>query len=181
MIGTIRLDTKLKCVFSSILVVVNKRSTQVRNKHTVASLMSPLSDNKSVDLFKIIASTSLSASDNSADKSKPINTQILMSNIKLTRKQFYSRISKLITCGLIRRSKGRYIATSLGKVVFNAIGLVEQAIRDYWKLKAIDALEIKPNSGILDDERQKIVDVLIDNYDLKKLLSTKMPDHYIIG
>lgn len=157
------------------MIMVYIRSAQVRNKQTVASLMRSLSDNLSLDLFRLIASASLYPSDNSADKSEPINSQIIISKIKLTRKQYYSRISKLITSGLIRRSNGKYIVTSLGKVVYSVNGLVEQAISDCWKLKVIDALEIKPSSGILDEERQKIVDMLIASYELRKILSTKNP------
>ena len=48
-----------------------------------------------------------------------------------------------------------------------------QAIRDHWKLKAIDALETKSSSGIPDEEREKIVDMLIDNLELRRILSAK--------
>ena len=94
-----------------------------------------------------------------------------MQNRKLTRKQYYSRISTLISSGLVKRTNGKYLLTSLGKVADSVNSLIDQAINDHWKLKAIDALETK--SGILNEEREKIVDMLIDNYELKGILSTK--------
>ncbi len=102
-----------------------------------------------------------------------INTQLLISKVKLTRKQYYSRISTLISSGLVKRSNGKYLLTSLGKVAYNVNALIDQAIHDHWKLKAIDAIETKSSSGILDEEREKIVDMLIDNYELKAILSAK--------
>ena len=151
------------------------RSTDTNGqKHSTASILRALSDDKSLDLFKIIAST------HAADAIYPIdngggliNTQLLISKVKLTRKQYYSRISTLIYSGLVKRSNGKYLLTSLGKVAYSVNALIDQAIHDHWKLKAIDALETKSSSGIPDEEREKIIDMLIDNYELKEILSPK--------
>ena len=78
----------------------------------------------------------------------------------------------MISSGLVKRSNGKYLLTSLGKVAYSAKALIDQAINDHWKLKAIDALETKSSSGILNEEREKIVDMLIDNYELKGILTT---------
>jgi hypothetical protein len=143
-------------------------------KHSTASILRALSDDKSLDLFKIIAST------HAADAIYPIdnggaliNTQLLISKVKLTRKQYYSRISTLIYSGLVKRSNGKYLLTSLGKVAYSVNALIDQAIHDHWKLKAIDALETQSSSGIPDEEREKIIDMLIDNYELKEILNSK--------
>ena len=50
---------------------------------------------------------------------------------------------------------------------------MDQAIHHHWKLKAVDALETKSTSGILDEGREKVVDMLIDNYELKRILNAK--------
>jgi hypothetical protein len=97
---------------------------------------------------------------------------LLLSKVKLTRKQYYSRISTLISSGQVKRSNGKYLLTSLGKVAYSVNSLIDQAINDHWKLKAIDALETKSSSGILNEEREKIVDMLIDNNELKGILTT---------
>ena len=39
-------------------------------------------------------------------------------------------------------------------------------------LRRLMPLETKSSSGILNEEREKIVDMLIDNYELKGILST---------
>ena len=79
----------------------------------------------------------------------------------------------MISSGLVRRSNGKYKLTSLGRVAYSANALLNQAIHDHWRLKAIDALETKSSSGILDEEREKIIDMLIDNNELKGILSSK--------
>jgi hypothetical protein len=151
------------------------RSTDTNGqKHSTASILRALSDDKSLDLFKIIASTHAADAIYPIDKDGGlINTQLLISKVKLTRKQYYSRISTLIYSGLVKRSNGKYLLTSLGKVAFSVNALIDQAIHDHWKLKAIDALESKSSSGILDEEREKVIDMLIDNYELKEILSSK--------
>ena len=156
-------------------MMVHAKTTDVNEtKHTCASIMKALSDNKSLELFNIIASIDSTFGDvYSTDKRGSINTQLLISKVNLTRKQYYSRISDLISSGLVRRSNGKYKLTSLGRVAYSANALLNQAIHDHWKLKAIDALETKPSSGILDEEREKIIDMLIDNYELKGILGSK--------
>lgn len=146
------------------------RSTDANGeKNPTISIMRALSDDKSLDLFKIIAADAVYPIDSGG----LINTQLLISKVKLTRKQYYSRISTLISSGLVKRSNGKYLVTSLGKVAYSVNALIDQAIHDHWKLKAIDALETKSSSGILDEEREKIVDMLIDNHELKGILSPK--------
>jgi predicted transcriptional regulator len=136
-------------------------------------ILRSMSDDKSMELFKIIASVTSNDVDHSVSNNEMINTHILITRVKLTRKQYYSRISSLISSGLVKRSNGKYIITSLGKVVYRVIALVDQAIHDSWKLRAIDAIESKSSSGILDEEYGKLVDMLIDNHELKEILSAK--------
>ena len=156
-------------------MMVHARSTDVKEtKQTSASIMKSLSDDKSLELFNIIASINSTFGDvYSTDKRGSINTQLLTSKVNLTRKQYYSRISNLISSGLVTRSNGKYKLTSLGRVAHSANALLDQAIHDHWKLKAVDALESKSSSGILDEEREKIIDMLIDNYELKGIVSSK--------
>ena len=103
-----------------------------------ASVLRALSDDKSLELFKIISSDSLADAPHVISNRGLINTQLLISKVKLTRKQYYSRISTLISSGLVKESNGQYLLTSLGKVLYDVNCLIDQAIRDHWKLKAID-------------------------------------------
>jgi predicted transcriptional regulator len=142
-----------------------------------ASVLRALSDEKSLALFKIIASVPSISADYVISNGGLINTQLLISKVKLTRKQYYSRISTLISSGLVKRSNGKYLLTSLGKVVYSVNAIIDQAIQDHWKLKAIDALETKSSLGIPDEEREKIVGMLIDNYELRGILTARRFRH----
>ena len=124
------------------------------NSH--AATLAAISDDKSLFLFNAIALTSPDANS-------------LRSKGKLTRKQFYTRISRLINSGLAKRSSGKYFLTAYGNVVFDAQKIIENAHANYWKLKAIDSLEVTQDERSV-KERKKIIDTLIDDKDLKESL-----------
>ena len=91
-----------------------------------------------------------------------------LSNLKLSRKQYYSRLHNLIICGLIQKTNGRYALTSFGKVIFDwHLVITDTIAKEYWKLRAIDTLG---SSGIPDSERSKMVDTLIENEKLRQFL-----------
>ena len=126
-----------------------------------ADVFNAISDEKSLDLFKNIVMT------------KTGDTNIFRKKIKLTRKQYYSRMSRMRKAGLIKRKNGKYFLTSLGKVVHEAESMIESALKDYWKLKAIDSLEGALNIELPTEERTKILDTLIDNHHIKEILLPK--------
>ena len=124
------------------------------------SVLDAISDKGASNIFKSIAS-----SDS--------NSEILITKLSLTRKQYYSRMSVLLKAGLVKRYKGRYFLTAFGKVVYNARATLEakidDAISNYWKLKAIDSLEIPTG-----DETDKVISVLIDNQEIRSILMKQM-------
>jgi predicted transcriptional regulator len=126
-----------------------------------ADVINAISNEQSLDLFKAIAIT------------KDSTTDIFRKKIKLTRKQYYSRMSRMIKTGLIKRKNGKYFLTSLGKIVYEAQAMIENALNDYWKLKAIDSLEGALNMELPTEERSKILDTLIDNHHIKEILLPK--------
>lgn len=73
--------------------------------------------------------------------------------------------------GLIQRKNGKYFLTSLGRVTYQAQTMIENALTDYWKLKAIDSLDSSTNMGLPRDERDKILNTLIDNQKIRQILS----------
>ena len=89
--------------------------------------------------------------------------------LQLTRKQFYSRLHALIIYGLVSKAKGKYRLTSFGKVVFDWHLVLMHTIEEYWKLKALDVLD---SSGIPDSERNKIMDVLVNNEKIRQVIKT---------
>ena len=120
------------------------------------SILGAISDNRASNILKCIAS---------ADS----NSDILITELKLTRKQYYSRMSGLIKAGLVKRQRGRYLLTAFGKVIYSAqMSLetkIESALNNYWKLKAIDSLEMPSR-----EENDKVISMLIDNQEIKDIL-----------
>ena len=70
---------------------------------------------------------------------------------------------------LIKRNNGKYSLTSLGKILYDSHSIIEKAQENYWKLKAIDSLEIAHNT-LPQEEHSKIIDTLIDNHEIKEIL-----------
>ena len=125
------------------------------------AILDAISDKKASNIFKSIASTNS-------------NSDILISHLKLTRKQYYSRMSILIRADLVKRQKGRYLLTPFGKVIYSAqINLeakIENAINNYWKLKAIGSMDMSSR-----EESHKIISALIENQEIKSVLMKEDP------
>ena len=126
---------------------------------SISDVLDTISDDKSLVLFNTIA---LSNSDGS---------DILISKLNLTRKQYYSRISKLVKVDLVVRRNRKYFLTSLGKIVYDAQKIIGNAVGDYWKLKAVDTLEI--TDQMPKEEYNEIINALIENEKIKEGLIIK--------
>jgi len=73
---------------------------------TVAYVLKTIADDKSLVLFNTIA---LSNCD----------SDICIKAIKLTREQYYSRLSALLKAGVVKRVKGKYSLTAFGVIVYH--------------------------------------------------------------
>ena len=122
----------------------------------VAQVFESLSDNVSLELFTTIANES-------------INSVLLRNKIKITRKQYYSRLSKMMKAGLIKRSSGKLVLTAFGRIVNEVQTTVQNASRNQWKLRAIDSIEL--SDELPKEERKKLLESLIDNRQLREILS----------
>jgi predicted transcriptional regulator len=122
---------------------------------TSAAILRTIADDKSLELFRIIAQGT-------------IDSDTLKNKTKLTRKQYYSRLSRMTKAGLVRKKTGKYLLTAFGKVVFDAQSIVENALTSYWKLRAIDSLEM--SNELPKEEQQKLIDALLDNQEIKGIL-----------
>jgi predicted transcriptional regulator len=127
----------------------------------LAEIIKLISDDKSLLIFNTIFVASGDSSD------------VLINQLKLTRKQYYSRITRLVKAGLVKRQKGRYFLTSFGTVIYDAQRLLGNAVKNYWKLKALDSLGGADNDTIPEDERNKIIDQMITNRQIKEILLSK--------
>ena len=132
-----------------------------------ADILSCIYDERALLIFKAIA------------LSQKNDTQILITKLRLTRKQYYSTMQKLTRAYLVKRINGKYHLTSFGKVVFSAQEKVETeietAIKHYWELKAVDSIMMKSGEAkeLPLEERQRIIDNLIDNQEIKDILVSK--------
>ena len=122
---------------------------------SIANILKAIADDKSLILFNTIA---IAGGD----------SDILITRLGVTRKQFYSRISALQKTGLISRKNRQYVLTSLGMIVYDSQLMIGKATNAYWKLKAIDSLETEHKLPA--DERNKIINTLVDNQDIIKIL-----------
>jgi predicted transcriptional regulator len=124
----------------------------------LAKVLKSISDDESLELFRSIAL-------------KDCDSNSLRNRTKMTRKQYYSRMSKLTKAGLIRRKDGKHTLTAFGKVIRDSHMTIENAINNYWKLKAIDSLEM--SNDLPAEERKKLINNLIDNNGIREILAKK--------
>jgi hypothetical protein len=123
----------------------------------LAEIIQIISDDKSVLLLQTIF---LASGDTS---------EVLRTRLKLGRKQYYSKMSRMSKAGLLKRQKGRYFVTAFGKVIYDAHRLLVSAVKNHWKLKAIDSL----GDQILllpKEERVKIIERMIGNQQIRQIL-----------
>lgn len=82
----------------------------------------------------------------------------------------YSIISGLLNAGLIKRHKGRYSLTLLGKVVYDSQTMIGKALAYYWNLKAIESIEMSSGASLPEGELLQLINALIDNHQIKDML-----------
>lgn len=129
--------------------------TDMVKSQNTAAVLKTIADNKSLELFSIVAR-------------EKIDSRNLKSRIKLTRKQYYSRLSRMTKAGLVRRKNGNYILTTFGKIVYESKVTIDGALNNYWKLKAIDSLET--SNEVPKEEQQKLIETLLDNEEIRGIL-----------
>ena len=124
---------------------------------SITDLFKKISDDKSLTLFNSIAVSY-------GDKYIPFK------EMNLTTKQYYSRVSGLLNAGLIKRHKRKYSLTLLGKVVYDTQMTIGKALTYYWKLKAIESIEMSSNVRLPREELTQLINALIDNHLIKDIL-----------
>jgi hypothetical protein len=128
-------------------------------------ILKKISDHETLTLFNTIA---LSNEDRDSEHLKGMN---------MTAKKYYLRISRLMDSGLIRRHKGKYSLTLLGKIIYDTHMTINQALNYYWKLKAIESIHPSTSGTegrLAKEELSKLIDTLIDNRQIKDILVKKI-------
>ena len=126
---------------------------------SVVDILGAITNDKSLLLFKTIA----------LSDTERCSSDTLLSRLHFTRKQYYARMYKLAKAGLVLKKNGKYILTNMGRIVYDAQTTLEKVVGNYWKLKAVDALEM--SDEFQDEEYDRIINALIDNEKLKDQLS----------
>jgi Mn-dependent DtxR family transcriptional regulator len=126
------------------------------SKSSVSGILNAISEERSLALLENIA---IQKND----------SEELISKLKLSPKQFYSRIYLLMKAGLIKRERGKYYLTSLGKVTYNFSLSLQHAVNNYWKLMAIDSFEMSRDE-ISKDERAELINALVGDDDKLKAI-----------
>ena len=138
--------------------MVNQQADQANLEiPSIVDIMAALSDDKAFTIYNTIFLS---------------GRQDFKASIKhmgITPNQYHSRLLKLTKAGLIRRENRNYVTTYLGIIVYKAISLVGTGLKYYWVLKLIESLQTK--FAINSDEViSKLVDSLIDDHEIKKIL-----------
>jgi hypothetical protein len=128
------------------------------NVHGIASVFKALSNDHALSLLRAIAT----------ERREP---EVLKADLKLSSKQYYSRMSALIKSNLVQKKAGMLSLTSFGKLVYESQIMVERGLQDLAKLKVIDSLE--SSSGLSNEERDNIVNILLQSGELKTILEKK--------
>jgi predicted transcriptional regulator len=123
---------------------------------SVVEILEAISDVKSLKLFNTIAT-------------KGGNSEDLSVQLKLSRKEYYSRMSRLMKTGMVKRKNGKHFLTAFGKIVYDAQITVKKAVESYWKLKAIDSIDLSDEITV--KERDKLIHTLLDDVEIREILS----------
>ncbi|HEY7107832.1 MAG TPA: hypothetical protein VH415_00240 [Nitrososphaeraceae archaeon] len=89
----------------------------------IGEILESISNNDSLQLFSTIALVGGTSSS-------------LVQRLKLTRKQYYSKMSRLISTGLIKKHRGDFCLTLFGATVYEIIEELRLLSDRYWILKA---------------------------------------------
>jgi hypothetical protein len=146
---------------------------------STADILDSISDDISLEIFKIIAGANNNNTNNSntaiTKESSSISSSSLFAKNKITRKQYYSRMNKLVKHGLAKRCNARYCLTSLGRVIHYILRITENACQMQWKLKAIDSLE---SYRIPAEATTNIIESLIHDKTIREILLSNEPEKH---
>lgn len=126
---------------------------------TAATTLRAIADDKSMSLFRIIF------------ESNGIGSDSLRAKAGLSRKRYYSRLSKMTQAGLVKRKGSRYTMTALGKIVYDSQMRIDSALGIYRKIKTLAGREI--SGGLPKREQQRLFNILLDNVELWKIIEKK--------
>jgi hypothetical protein len=123
-----------------------------------------ISDDKTLALFNSI--------ELSAERYTSLN------KTQLSSKQYYSRLSGLTQVGLIKKYQGKYLLTSLGKIVYHIYAELGIALNYYWKVRAIESIQLSSPTGLSWEDLSKLINSLIDNHEIRDIVTNAFQSFY---
>ena len=115
------------------------------------NIIAAIKDGKSLELFNNIGGYKRDSSE-----------------LDLSHKRYYRRLSRLIATGLVKRDKGKYVLTALGIIVYRGQLIIQKAVSIYWNLKAIDAIISSGKIG--EEEWVKLIHTIVDDQEIEKVI-----------
>ncbi|MFL6318805.1 MAG: hypothetical protein ACJ718_00675 [Nitrososphaeraceae archaeon] len=89
----------------------------------------------------------------------------------ISKKQFYVRLKRLREAGLIEKREAFYRTTTLGSLIYNGhIKTLEDALLNFWQLKAIDLLKARKDFPL--HQKETVVDEIIRGSNLKDIVNS---------
>ena len=123
---------------------------------SILDILDAIRDRESQSLFNALATS--------------VDDHNLANRLKMTRKQFYTRIARFMKAGIVKRKDGRFNMTSFGSVIYEVQLKLIEAVDNYRKLKLIEDLEGNANNQFPQTERTRIINGFIDDPDLKEMV-----------
>ena len=120
---------------------------------TLVDILSLIAERKCSTIFRTIG-----------EQNEP--TELQITKLDMTRKQFYARISQLLQNDLVKKIHGKYELTLFGKVVFGIENKIQHSIDNYWKLKAIETLD----KNLPEIEKTNLINSIVDDPLIRDLL-----------
>jgi hypothetical protein len=93
---------------------------------------------------------------------------------QLTAKQYYSRLSGLARVGLTKKLQGKYFLTFLGKIVYHIYAELGVALNYYWKLRAIETIQLSSPTALSRQDLSKLINSLIDNHEIRDIMTNAL-------
>jgi hypothetical protein len=100
-----------------------------------------------------------------------VEGHVIANHTNLSPSGFYRRTLFLREQNMIEKKNQKYFITVFGRAVYNAKKLLQKAIDNYHKLRVIDSLE--EQEQIPESELNKIIDICIDDHQLKDILNAR--------
>lgn len=89
----------------------------------------------------------------------------------ISKKQLYVRLKRLREAGLIEKREAFYRTTTLGSLIYNGhIKTLEDALLNFWQLKAIDLLKARKDFPL--HQKETVVDEIIRGSNLKDIVNS---------